>query len=166
MQSNISHPRGTVFYHKINFFYKNLALLIIGNYKKNIIFSLIFVLRTMWYFRQLREIQKKWYLRWAFLRKCFFHAYLIFQIILHFVMYPRKFRLFLRIEKSTFFYLLLKYAEKLVHWYSLIKLNIAEGALRNNITEIRQISNIISYICLTLRYVDPDFLFGFLSYLN
>ena len=127
MQSNISHPRGTVFYHKINFFYKNLAILIIGNYKKKIIFSLIFVLRTMWYFRQLREIQKKWYLRWAFL---------------------------------------LKYAEKLVHWYSLIKLNIAEGALRNNITEIRQISNIISYICLTLRYIDPDFLFAFLSYLN
>ena len=77
----------------------------------------------MWYFRQLREIQKKWYLRWAFL---------------------------------------LKYAEKLVH----LKLNIAEGALRNNITEIRQISNIISYICLTLRYIDPDFLFAFLSYLN
>ena len=52
------------------------------------IFSLIFILQTIWYFRQLRKIQKKWYLRWAFLRKCFFfHAYLNFSNLLA----PRKF---------------------------------------------------------------------------
>ena len=101
-----------------------------------------------------------------FYENVFFMHILIFQIILHFVMYPRKLSVIFANWEEHLFYLLLKYAEKLVHWYSLIKLNIAEGALRNNITEIRQISNIISYICLTLRYVDPDFLFGFLSYLN
>ena len=39
---------------------------------ENMIFSLIFVLREIWYFRQLRKIKKIWYLRWAFLRKCCF----------------------------------------------------------------------------------------------
>ena len=36
------------------------------------IFSLIFVLRKIWYFRQMRKITKIWYLRWAFLQKCCF----------------------------------------------------------------------------------------------
>ena len=39
---------------------------------ENIIFSLIFVLWTMRYFRQLRKTKKIWYLRLAFLRKCGF----------------------------------------------------------------------------------------------
>ena len=39
---------------------------------ENMIFSLIFVLRKIWYFRQLWKIKKTWCLRWAFLRKyCF-----------------------------------------------------------------------------------------------
>ena len=36
------------------------------------IFSLIFVLRKIWYFRQLWKIKKMLYLRWALLRKCCF----------------------------------------------------------------------------------------------
>ena len=36
------------------------------------IFSLIFVLRKIWYFRQSRKIQNIWYLHWAFFRKCCF----------------------------------------------------------------------------------------------
>ena len=43
----------------------------IGNYT-NMTFSLTFVLRKIWYFRQLRKIQKIWYLRWTFFRKCCF----------------------------------------------------------------------------------------------
>ena len=39
---------------------------------ENIIFSLIFVLRKIWYFRQMREITKIWHLRGAFWRKCCF----------------------------------------------------------------------------------------------
>ena len=39
------------------------------------VFSLIFVLRKIWYFRQLRKITKIWYLRWAFLQKyCFSYS--------------------------------------------------------------------------------------------
>ena len=94
-----------------------------------------------------------------FTKMLFFMHILIFLIILHFV-------IFSRIEKNAFFYFLLKYSEKLIHWDCLIKLILAEGALRNNITEMRRISNIMKYMCLTLRYVDPDFLFGIFSYLN
>ena len=77
MQSYISHhARGTVFYHLINYLSSKSCpidllrkiLEIIGN----MIFSLIFVLRKIWYFRQLRKIKKIWYLRWAFLQKCCF----------------------------------------------------------------------------------------------
>ena len=36
---------------------------------ENVIFSLVFVLRKIWYFSQLRKMQKIWYLGWTFFRK-------------------------------------------------------------------------------------------------
>ena len=77
MQSYIfHHPRGTVFYHLINYLSSTSCAIDlfwkISEIIENIIFSLIFVLQEIWYFRQLRKIKKIWYLRWAFLRKCCF----------------------------------------------------------------------------------------------
>ena len=76
MQSYISHPRGTVFYHLINFLSSKSCpihlLRKISEIIENMIFSLIFVLQEIWYFRQLRKMKKIWHLRWAFLRKCCF----------------------------------------------------------------------------------------------
>ena len=76
MQSYSSGPRGTVVYHLINFLLSKSCpihlLQKISGIKENMIFSLIFVLQEIWYFRQLRKIKKIWYLRWAFLRKCCF----------------------------------------------------------------------------------------------
>ena len=63
-----------------------------------------------------------------FTKMLFFMHILIVLIILYFV-------IFSRIEKNAFFYFLLKYSEKLVQWDCLIKLILAEGALRNNITQ-------------------------------
>ena len=79
MQSYISHhPRGTVFYHLINYLSSKSCpidlLRKISEIIENMIFSLIFVLREIWYFRQLRKIKKIWYLRWAFLWKCCFSS--------------------------------------------------------------------------------------------
>ena len=77
MQSYISHRRGRVFNPLIFFSFLSLSCFIdllrkISEIIENMIFSLIFVLRKMWYFRQLRKITKIWYLHWAFLRKyCF-----------------------------------------------------------------------------------------------
>ena len=77
MQSYISHhARGTVFYHLINYLSSKSCpidlLRKISEIIENMIFSLIFVLQEIWYFRQLRKTKKIWYLRWAFLRKCCF----------------------------------------------------------------------------------------------
>ena len=67
MQSYISHPRGTVFYHLINFLSSKSCpihlLRKISEIIENMIFSLIFVLQEIWYFRQLRNIKKIKYLR-------------------------------------------------------------------------------------------------------
>ena len=135
----------------------------IGSYRKYDIFFNFRFTNNMIFPSIAENPEKMIFTLSVFTKMLFFFTHiLIFQIFLHRV----NFGLFLRIEKNAFFYLLLKYAEKLVHWYSLIKLNIVEGALRKNITEIRRISNIISFMCLTLRYIDPDFLFGIFSYLN
>ena len=76
MQFYISHPCGTVFYHLINYLSSKSCpidlLRKISEIIENMIFSLIFVLQEIWYFRQLRKTKKIWYLRWAFLRKCCF----------------------------------------------------------------------------------------------
>ena len=62
MQSYICHPCGTVFYHVINFlslkscpihFFRKISEII-----ENMIFSLIFVLQEMLYFRQLWKVKK------------------------------------------------------------------------------------------------------------
>ena len=80
MQSYISHRHGTVFNLLIIFFsFFSLPCFIdllrkISEIIENMAFSLIFVLRKMWYFRLLRKITKIWYLRWAFLRKCCFSS--------------------------------------------------------------------------------------------
>ena len=55
MQSYISHPLGTVFYHLINFLlsksYLTDLLRKISEIIENVIFSLIFVLQEILYFR-------------------------------------------------------------------------------------------------------------------
>ena len=78
MQSYISHRCGRVFYPLIFFLsFFTLSCFIdllrkISEIIENMIFSLIFVLRKIWNFRQMQKITKIWYLRWAFLRKwCF-----------------------------------------------------------------------------------------------
>ena len=76
MQSYISRPRGTVFYHLINYLSSKSCpihlLRKISEIIENMIFSFIFVLQKIWYFHKLQKIKKMWYLRWAFLRKsCF-----------------------------------------------------------------------------------------------
>ena len=55
MQSYISHLRGTVFYHLINFLLPKSCPVDLS--QKNMIFSLISVLRKI-YFRQLRKTKK------------------------------------------------------------------------------------------------------------
>ena len=60
MQSYISHPRGTVFYHLINFLSsKSCPIHLLRKISEIIenIFSLIFILQEI-YFRQLRNIKK------------------------------------------------------------------------------------------------------------
>ena len=78
MQSYISHPRGIVFNPLIIFFLSlscSIDLLQkIQEIIENMIFSSLFVLRKIRYFRQLRKIKKIWYLRWAFLWKCCFSS--------------------------------------------------------------------------------------------
>ena len=78
MQSYISHRRGRVFNHLIFFFsFLSLSCFIdllrkISEIIENMTFSLIFALRKIWYFRQMRKITKIRYLRSALLRKCCF----------------------------------------------------------------------------------------------
>ena len=78
MQSYISHRRGRLFNPLIFVFsFLSLSCFIdllrkISEIIENMIFSLIFALRKIWYFRQMREITKIRYLRSAFLRKCCF----------------------------------------------------------------------------------------------
>ena len=60
MQSYVSHPRGTVFYHLINFLSsKSCPIHLFRKISEIIenIFSLIFILQEI-YFRQLRNIKK------------------------------------------------------------------------------------------------------------
>ena len=76
MQSYSSHPRATVFYHLVNVLSSKSCpiglLWKISEIIENMIFSLIFLLGKIWYFRQLWKINKIWYLGWAFLGKfCF-----------------------------------------------------------------------------------------------
>ena len=76
IQPYISHPRGTIFYHLINFFFsKSCPIDLLRKLLKIIetmIFSLFFVLRKTWYFRQLWKIKKIWSLLSAFIWKCCF----------------------------------------------------------------------------------------------
>ena len=76
MQSYISHPRGTVFYHLIKFLSSKSCpihlLRKISEIIENMIFSLILVLQEIWYFCQLPKIKRIWYLRWTFSLKCCF----------------------------------------------------------------------------------------------
>ena len=62
MQPYISHPRGTVFYHLINYLSSKTGAIDLLRKRseiiENMIFSLIFVLRKIRYFRQLRKIKK------------------------------------------------------------------------------------------------------------
>ena len=62
MQSYISHPRGIVFYHLINYLSSKFSPIdLLGKISEiieNMIFSLLFVLREIWDFRQLRKIKK------------------------------------------------------------------------------------------------------------
>ena len=132
MQSYISHPRGRVFYHLINFFIKILLFWFviknIGNYRKYDFFFDFRITENTISPSIEKNPENMIFTLSMFTKMLFFMHILIFLIILHFV-------IFSRIEKNAFFYFLLKYSEKLVHWDCLIKLILAEGALRNNITQ-------------------------------
>ena len=61
MQSYISQSRVTVFYHLINYLSKSCPIDLlrkISEIIENMVFPLIFVLREIRYFRQLRKIKK------------------------------------------------------------------------------------------------------------
>ena len=62
MQFYISHPCGTVFDHLINYLSSKSCpidlLRKISEIIENMIFSLIFVLQEIWYFRQLWKTKK------------------------------------------------------------------------------------------------------------
>ena len=78
IQSYISHRRGRVFNPVIIFLsFFSLSWFIdllqkVSGIIENIIFSLIFILRKIWYVCQMRKITKIWYLLWTFIQKCCF----------------------------------------------------------------------------------------------
>ena len=66
MQSYISHLPGTVFNALIIFLSLSCSIDLfwkLSEIVENMIFSLIFVLRKIWYLRHLRKIKKIWYSR-------------------------------------------------------------------------------------------------------
>ena len=151
MQSYISHRRGRVFNPLILFFFFVNTCVIdllrkILEIIEKMIFSLIFILRKIWYFRQMRQITKIWYLRSAFLQKCCFSCSDRHLIKLYFVCSepPNK--------KSSSNSVLQSLESVLSSWLQILlkKILLKSNACENKIMRFGLIQNLDHNTCFTL----------------
>ena len=151
MQSYISHRRGRVFNPLILFFFFVNTCVIdllrkILEIIEKMIFSLIFILRKIWYFRQMRQITKIWYSRSTFLQKCCFSCSGRHLIKLYFVCSepPNK--------KSSSNSVLQSLESVLSSWLQILlkKILLKSNACENKIMRFGLIQNLDHNTCFTL----------------